>query len=593
LSPPADLGAVFAAIIARIHVGIVCVDASFGVLQWNEFMELHSGLRAVDVVGRSLFDSVPDLPRKWLEHKIRGVFLLKNFAFTSWRQRPYLMRFPHNRPVTGGIDHMAQDVTFMPIKGDGGEVVAVCVMLFDATDACIAQRQADERNRDMRLVLDNVEQGLLTIDLAGRLAQERSAAVDRWFGAYAGQPSFVEHLGAVDGAFAEAFEVGYSALLEGVLPRDLCLQQLPSRLRAGPRELECTYAPILDRAELGGLLIVVDDVTERLRGAREGAEQRDLLALFQWSMRDRGGCQGMVDEATHLLDQLAGGGLDTSTQKRLLHTLKGNAGVAGMVLFASLCHAAEEELIEQGALPEATLSDLRGRWRVATEALGASGRSAVDISSGDVDALSRRIREGASPAELLDRLASWQNEPVERPLVRLAQHARALAKRIGKGDITVDVEAVALRLDPRRWSALWAVLVHVVQNAVDHGLESPPEREAAGKLGPARLALTATASPAELVLEVRDDGRGIDWAAVGRLAAARGLPGDGEHELLRALLSPDFSTREQATETSGRGVGLSAVDERVREMGGAIAIESRAGEGTCWRFSFPLPMPAA
>jgi len=579
----------FAAIIARIDVGIFCVDASFGVLHWNRFMELHSGLAADEVVGKGLFERLPELPRRWLEQKIRGVFLLKNFAFTSWRQRPYLLRFPHNRPVTGGIDHMAQDVTFMPIKGDDGEVVAVCVMLFDATDACIAERQAGERHRDMRLVLDHVQQGLLTIDLAGCLSRERSAVVDRWFGPAVGQPSFVAYIGAVDADFAEEFEVGYAALLEDVLPRELSLAQLPSRLRHGDRRFACTYAPILNGEALSGLLIVVDDVTERLRGAREGAEQRDLLALFQWSMRDRGGCQGMVDEATHLVAQLAGGGLDPDTRKRILHTLKGNAAVAGMDLFASLCHAAEDEIVEQGDVREATLAHLCGRWREVAEALGASGRASIDVSTTEVHALASRVREGAPAAEILGQLASWQHEPVERPLVRLAQHARALAKRLGKGDVTIDVEAADLRLDPARWSALWAVLVHVVQNAVDHGLETPQEREAAGKAGPARLRLSATATRGELVLQVKDDGRGIDWAAIRRLAAARGLPGESEHELLRAILSPDFSTREEATETSGRGVGLAAVDERVQAMGGAIALESRPGAGTCWRLSFPLP----
>jgi diguanylate cyclase (GGDEF)-like protein len=91
-----------------------------------------------------LFESFPELPRKWLERKIESVFVLKNFGFTSWEQRPYLFKFPHNRPVTGGVDCMRQNCTFLPIKNDAGEVTHVCVTLIDVTDSSIYQSMMQE-----------------------------------------------------------------------------------------------------------------------------------------------------------------------------------------------------------------------------------------------------------------------------------------------------------------------------------------------------------------------------------------------------------------------------------------------------------------
>ena len=102
-------------------------------------MANHSGLTAREVIGKNIFESFPELPKVWLSKKIQSVLILKNFAFTSWEQRPYLFRFPHNRPITGGAEYMFQNCTFLPVKNIQGEVESVCVTLFDATDVGVSQ----------------------------------------------------------------------------------------------------------------------------------------------------------------------------------------------------------------------------------------------------------------------------------------------------------------------------------------------------------------------------------------------------------------------------------------------------------------------
>jgi len=129
---------------SRIEVGILAVDREMRIVVWNRFLEAHSGQSAKDVVGRLLFDAFPELPRAWLERKIKGVIVLKNFAFTSWRQRPYLFKFRHHRPITGGIDVMRQDCTFLPVMGADGEVSAVCITILDATETCLYQKKLED-----------------------------------------------------------------------------------------------------------------------------------------------------------------------------------------------------------------------------------------------------------------------------------------------------------------------------------------------------------------------------------------------------------------------------------------------------------------
>jgi len=128
-------------LVDRLEVGILVVDSEMRIVLWNHFMVAHSGRTPDDVVGRNLFECFPDLPEKWLEKKIRSVFVLKNYAFTSWEQRPYLFRFHHNRPVTGGIEAMQQNCTFLPVKNAADEVEQVCISVFDATDMAIYQKK--------------------------------------------------------------------------------------------------------------------------------------------------------------------------------------------------------------------------------------------------------------------------------------------------------------------------------------------------------------------------------------------------------------------------------------------------------------------
>ncbi len=136
-------------IVDRINVGILAVDRAYRIILWNEFMASYSERPAREVLGRDLFETFPELPRKWMERKITGAVVLKNFSFASWKQRPYLFRFSHNRPITGGIDHMRQDITFMPVLDDQGEVTHVCIYVYDVTDTAVYQAMLQDALRQL------------------------------------------------------------------------------------------------------------------------------------------------------------------------------------------------------------------------------------------------------------------------------------------------------------------------------------------------------------------------------------------------------------------------------------------------------------
>jgi chemotaxis protein histidine kinase CheA/CheY-like chemotaxis protein len=181
--------------------------------------------------------------------------------------------------------------------------------------------------------------------------------------------------------------------------------------------------------------------------------------------------------------------------------------------------------------------------------------------------------------------------PIEPMLEELARHARQTAGHQRK---LVEVQALASGVQLERDVAdqLWESLLHLVQNAVDHGIEGPDQR--GGKPPVAKLRLSAESVGPNVVLHVEDDGRGIDRAEVRRVAAERGVlaaeaaQGLSDAEVNELLFEHGFSTRSEASRTSGRGVGLDVVRRRVESLGGSVSLESIPALGTRFTLSVPF-----
>jgi signal transduction histidine kinase len=454
-------------------------------------------------------------------------------------------------------------------------------------------RELENRNRDMRLVMDNVNQGFLTVSLTGNLAQERSAIIDQWFGAYQGEVFFHEYIAKVDPTYALSFQLGYEALVENALPPEVCIEQLPAQLHRDGREYCCSYFSILKEDKLDGLLIVINDVTAELLHARQEAERKEILAMFEALTRDRAGFLAFMDEAEEIFAKQINS-KNLTQQKRGLHTLKGNAGVMGFTVVAKLCHEAEDELSDRKeTLSKEVLVPLQTRWRVLTEALrnflGDKGCDVLELSAREVEKLEQALREGQPTTRILDRLASWRLESAELPLRRLSRYAATLSSRLGKGDLETEITSHGVRLAPKAWAGFWTDLVHVVRNAVDHGLETPEERASQGKARCPKMRFSSVISNHRLLIEIEDYGRGINWAALKSAAQEKGLPAATEDDLIQAMFASGVTTSRAVTSLSGRGEGLAAVRQQVESLGGQIAVMSKPGSGTCFRFSFQLP----
>ncbi len=452
-----------------------------------------------------------------------------------------------------------------------------------------------QKNRDMRLVLDNVDQGFVTLSPEGNFAGQPSKAVEVWFGSIGAQQSFWRYLEPAAPDFAIGFQLAWDQLNEGFLPVQVSLAQLPERLSVSDRSFSLRYLPFYDGEKLEGVLVVIADITDRLLREREDAEHMELLQAFKRLMQDRGGFEVFLRESGQLLDDVWAHREDSDKLqlKRSLHTLKGNAASMGLSVITQLCHTLEDELAEAGELSKGTLDALSGRWAAICDHLVSSGNldgaRAIEVPADEFAEVVQKLeRAGGAEREILLQVLAWQSEPVEKPFRRLADQARALARRLGKGEIDVEIVPASVRLDPDVWGALFSELVHLVRNAVDHGMEPPALREERGKPRQNTLSFRARTGAGQLVFEIADDGAGIDWSAVARHAQALGLPHSTQSELFEALCADGLSTRPVVTSTSGRGVGIGALRARIHAMHGRLEVKTSAGAGTTWVITFPL-----
>src|SRR5690606_28516469 len=133
-------------------------------------------------------------------------------------------------------------------------------------------------------------------------------------------------------------------------------------------------------------------------------------------------------------------------------------------------------------------------------------------------------------------------EPTAVRLERIAGQARSVASRLGKGELDITIEASNLFLDPERWGSFWSSFIHVVRNCVDHGLERPETRRELGKATHGRLELATRLEGQSVVIEIADDGAGIDWDRVRDKAKELGLPHADRAELEEALFGDGLTT---------------------------------------------------
>ena len=215
---------------------------------------------------------------------------------------------------------------------------------------------------------------------------------------------------------------------------------------------------------------------------------------------------------------------------------------------------------------------------------GLARASAVAVGLDDLEQLTREIQ---------DSVMAIRAQPVKSVFQRFPRLVREIAAMTGK-EVRLIMEGEGTEVDKTVIERLSDPLTHMIRNAIDHGLETPEEREAAGKPREGMVKLAALHRSGRIVIEITDDGKGINRPRVRQIAIDKGLIAPeanlADDEIDNLIFMPGFSTAAAVSDLSGRGVGMDVVRRSIQSLGGRINISSRPGQGSTFTLSLPLTL---
>lgn len=481
--------------------------------------------------------------------------------------------------------------------------------IIDARTSTIREQQSQ-----MKLILDNVAEGLITVDLEGNISGSGSKVLTDWFGEPTANQSVAEWLTEKDAKFAEWFELSLESVTDGFLPQEVAISQMPSSISVGDRNYTVSYQLIDTRAETPPeheqreferpenleepkkMLLVITDVTEALIKAATQARQAELLELFQHINRDRSGFLEFLSEAEQLMVEFSEGKYDDLDHlKRLVHTLKGNAAIFGMGTLSGLCHTIETKIDDEGEAPsEFEVAQVSKAWSNVrsdlAQVLGETTDEGITLEDDDYQSILRAIADGTDYSKVKKMIESWQLEPTSRRLSTIGKQLEGLAERLGKDNVSVKLESNNLRFDSDHFAPFWSSFIHVLRNTVDHGVEDSESRAASGKSAESTIVVSTSRDidSNEFVVSIRDDGPGVNWTRLKEKASEQGIDVGSLNSQSDLLFMSGLSSKSEVSDVSGRGVGMSAVAETCKELGGNVQVTSEPGNGTCFNFRFPM-----
>lgn len=245
-------------------------------------------------------------------------------------------------------------------------------------------------------------------------------------------------------------------------------------------------------------------------------------------------------------------------------------------------------------LPDETLREpLDEGWRSVRERVDSQLRRVAELAGLVEQVSDATFEEGLRIAQLDERFREVRMQPLWYLLGSFPRAVRDLGRELGK-KVRLEIQGEAIEIDQRILERIKDPLLHLIRNSVDHGIESPRLRLSRGKPEEGRIRLEANLQDPYVQLRVSDDGAGIEVEELRRVAVSHGLVNADEgaelngQTALGLIFRPGFSTREQATEVSGRGVGLDAVRSEIGALGGSVRVESNPGDGTTFELFVPI-----
>lgn len=449
------------------------------------------------------------------------------------------------------------------------------------------RRVIEEKQDEMKLILDSIDEGLVTVSLEGTCIGTSSLTFDNWFGPSEGQKIW-DVLYEINEKEKCFFAMMYDQMAQDILPFDTNSSQMPQRIFKDDRVLEIHYREVFRDGKMVEILVAIQDITEREIARIKELEGNQIVTFMKKCQTDRIGITNCVREINSLCDQL-----ETETRisvlKRIIHTIKGTSASFGLTAFSSICHTVESEIVDLLEIPDEKRLSIVLAWKKLMSKcsvfLDRISDTAIFLQRTEIQNVVNVMRKGSISDNIINKIDIWLMDHVSVRFGEFEKQIQFLAKKLHK-QVSVSIESNGVCLPPELFAGFFSSFIHVIRNMIDHGIELPEVRLGIGKDTVGHIKIICKAQKNEVVIAISDDGSGINWGAIEAKAKANSLPFATQEDLIQALFADGISTNETVSEISGRGVGLAAVLEHCSAIGGKIEVTSQVGKGTSFQFNF-------
>jgi two-component system chemotaxis sensor kinase CheA len=442
------------------------------------------------------------------------------------------------------------------------------------------------RTNEVHEILDHVNTGFLLTLRDETVLDNFSRSCTEIFGLTDLKGRKISELLGFDDRRREHFSLAYQQIFDGLLPPEVCLGQLPSELTMGDRSYSLQGAAILGHdGQVAKVFFTINDTTEIRKLELENALRQALIEI----VRQKDSFRAFLHE-TRKAFQLARRSPSQARFRNLLHTAKGNFGCFGLHDLAALIHTIEDATEVTAAHLQAVEDALKRFLVVHRPIIGLDYDEVSLAASPELERLHPLLETLIAQDSMAARrdavasfLATIHWVPAGALLAPLRGVFDRVSQRLEKA-ASFELTGQDVLVDPDRVGAVFSNLGHLIRNSLDHGIEPCHERGAKPLYG--RVSVACRETPSDWIVEVTDDGRGINVEAVAEAAVARGqvdakdLLDMSRTQRVRLIGLDGVTTKLTATLESGRGVGTAALIEAVHAQGGDVKITTIRGEGT-------------
>lgn len=470
-----------------------------------------------------------------------------------------------------------------------------------------------EKNENISSLLSSLPFGLFYFDKKGHISEERSEATDKIFFDF----SKLEHLEGfyqIHGAKSDLTNKVIDIIFSMKLPFDSAVGLLPSNLvlehaDAGQRLINLSYKP--NRCADGSVervIVLAEDVTSEVEALKKNEELTERVGRVSRASEDSDGFMEFVKASRSLLSDLNGGFSDFNKKQdatsvlRDLHSLKGLLEVYGFSSCAKLAHKLESYLVEnkiQDVIPECL-----EKIKVMTQLFDSHADDIIDllaINKGEdlklfnikkIEIIKMIAKKEQIP-ELVQATLDLDKFPIDKIFKKYSSYTKKISSDFSDKDVRVVFDTNSDELTFEEAQKIDLALIHIIRNSIDHGIETKSKRIETAKKEFGEIRFSCKRLKEYITVDIADDGQGINAQLLAAKALEKGIwspeqvEGASDSEKLNLIFMPSFSTKDEVSDLSGRGVGMDAVKDVIESHGGQISIMTKLNQGTT--FSITLP----